>query len=719
MTAVLSPQIKKQYFDINGDPLSGGKLNIYQAGTTTPVTTYQNSSETVTNTNPIILDTRGELLAIYLIPGSYKFVLTDPDDSVIWTKDNILIRDFGAEIDSINSNVTNLNTQITNASTSSRLVSGKKSANSSAPKFLEPIGTSNQVKVLATDTDLIFITGESQFNIVDDIVASGLVSPPTSNNTALVNDSTLSGQDYSKTLGEFGTFLNIDTIGSEISALNGQVAGFRLGASEYFVARIDTVNNVLKEAQRGIFVDSSSNSLERGGVSDNDTITLMKLTWLYIQSDASVLASYSEPFYGATQPSSPTDGGMWFDTVNQVWKRFNSTVFVEVEAVPLGLCLQDENGHTVAARAFEFYGDFLDDNSIELVYKDNAEVNSKSRNNLISVFGTRVILNEAALRFQIGSNLEPGKTEAVSTMYYFYIKENSDLIVSPDAPLDRRGDLKGMYHPQETWRNVGRIFNDASGNFDQDSLVTIDESLGYKKSFNPGVITSDYQLSVSDDVISLDSSGGAFDITLPDPSLAPFKSWVLIKINPEADAISLVGTINGLTNRQLFGEYETMEIYSNGSSYLIKSWDKPFQTVAYNTISGFGSTGTAIPYFANTTGGLTKGAGVFTVDNSSVNGLSVTVVRRAKFELSLSAGAAAGATIVGFSLNASSTTTAITGLTVNERLAIDYCRSGSTIENACASVSVILEPGDILRAHTNGVSGSNSQWILNILAQSI
>jgi hypothetical protein len=95
------------------------------------------------------------------------------------------------------------------------------------------------------------------------------------------------------------------------------------------------------------------------------------------------------------------------------------------------------------------------------------------------------------------------------------------------------------------------------------------------------------------------------------------------------------------------------------------------------------------------------------------------VVRRAKFELSLSAGAAAGATIVGFSLNASSTTTAITGLTVNERLAIDYCRSGSTIENACASVSVILEPGDILRAHTNGVSGSNSQWILNILAQSI
>jgi hypothetical protein len=77
MTAVLSPQIKKQYFDINGDPLSGGKLNIYQAGTTTPVTTYQNSSETVTNTNPIILDTRGELLAIYLIPGSYKFVLTE------------------------------------------------------------------------------------------------------------------------------------------------------------------------------------------------------------------------------------------------------------------------------------------------------------------------------------------------------------------------------------------------------------------------------------------------------------------------------------------------------------------------------------------------------------------------------------------------------------------------------------------------------------------
>ncbi|NIW45236.1 MAG: hypothetical protein GWN30_10925, partial [Gammaproteobacteria bacterium] len=48
-----------QVFDDNGDPLSGGKIYTYIAGTSTPKTTYSDRSLSTPHTNPIILDSRG------------------------------------------------------------------------------------------------------------------------------------------------------------------------------------------------------------------------------------------------------------------------------------------------------------------------------------------------------------------------------------------------------------------------------------------------------------------------------------------------------------------------------------------------------------------------------------------------------------------------------------------------------------------------------------
>jgi hypothetical protein len=57
-------------------PLVGGKLYTYAAGTTTPKVTYTDATETTPNTNPVILNSRGEA-DVWLGLGSYKFVLTD------------------------------------------------------------------------------------------------------------------------------------------------------------------------------------------------------------------------------------------------------------------------------------------------------------------------------------------------------------------------------------------------------------------------------------------------------------------------------------------------------------------------------------------------------------------------------------------------------------------------------------------------------------------
>jgi hypothetical protein len=86
--AILSPLPKMQFFSTGGAPLSGGKLYSYAAGTTTPLATYTTQAGTIANTNPIILDSRGEA-SVWLASAAYKLKLTTADDVEIWTVDNI------------------------------------------------------------------------------------------------------------------------------------------------------------------------------------------------------------------------------------------------------------------------------------------------------------------------------------------------------------------------------------------------------------------------------------------------------------------------------------------------------------------------------------------------------------------------------------------------------------------------------------------------------
>ena len=86
--STLSPTPKLQFFDANGAPLVGGKLYTYAAGTTTPLASYTDSTGNIANTNPIVLDSRGEA-NVWLSGVSYKFALYTSVGVLIWTVDNI------------------------------------------------------------------------------------------------------------------------------------------------------------------------------------------------------------------------------------------------------------------------------------------------------------------------------------------------------------------------------------------------------------------------------------------------------------------------------------------------------------------------------------------------------------------------------------------------------------------------------------------------------
>lgn len=79
---------RARFFDSSGDPLSGGKLYTYAAGTSTPLATYTDQTEAVQNANPVILDSNGEA-AVWVGTASYKFVLKTSADVTLWTVDAV------------------------------------------------------------------------------------------------------------------------------------------------------------------------------------------------------------------------------------------------------------------------------------------------------------------------------------------------------------------------------------------------------------------------------------------------------------------------------------------------------------------------------------------------------------------------------------------------------------------------------------------------------
>ena len=85
------PWLDRQFCDANGDPLAGGKLYSYEAGTSTPLALYSDVDLTTPYANPIVLDADGRPPdgPVFLQPQGYKFILTDSDDVQVWSLDDI------------------------------------------------------------------------------------------------------------------------------------------------------------------------------------------------------------------------------------------------------------------------------------------------------------------------------------------------------------------------------------------------------------------------------------------------------------------------------------------------------------------------------------------------------------------------------------------------------------------------------------------------------
>lgn len=165
MAVNLSPYggVGAQFLDNSGNVLTGGKIFTYAAGTTTPQASYINSTGAIPHSNPIILDASGRVPGgeIWLTDGlNYKFVLTDSNNVLIATYDNVA---------GINSNFVNfVNQQEIQTATAGQTVFNLNTVNytpatNSLSVFVDGVnqyGPGAQYAYLETDSDTVtFVNG--------------------------------------------------------------------------------------------------------------------------------------------------------------------------------------------------------------------------------------------------------------------------------------------------------------------------------------------------------------------------------------------------------------------------------------------------------------------------------------------------------------------------------------------------------------------------------
>lgn len=78
------PPGKQTFVDENGKPLEGGFVSHYVPGTSVRKDTWQDYDQDALNTNPIVLDMRGQ--AVIFGNGSYRQVLQAADGTTIWDR---------------------------------------------------------------------------------------------------------------------------------------------------------------------------------------------------------------------------------------------------------------------------------------------------------------------------------------------------------------------------------------------------------------------------------------------------------------------------------------------------------------------------------------------------------------------------------------------------------------------------------------------------------
>ncbi len=413
-----------------------------------------------------------------------------------------------------------------------RVISGKVRSTSNQPAYITPNGAALSLIVSGSATNLVLDVNGTSVTVATDITKSSLTAAPSSANTCLLNDNTAAAQADTRLWGEpeHTKVLVVDTMGSEISNLVGKYAAFKVagGATEYFIAFVESATSLTK-VRRGFFYDSALAPINRTTLTDNDVITLMKWGFVFVENNGTTVdVTYTVPTWSFDSPSSPATGDYWYDLANKIWKRYDGASFVSINRNFIGSFISNTT-QTVGARCVDFYAKYTDDNTIGIEIESTSIVRGNGVGQMVDVAGQRINFGNSLPKWNITTDLattpDAIAAEAASTLYYLYVKDTGDTILSDIAPY-YRDDLLGQYHPHNPWRCVGSAYNDGSSNIinasawadgkdDSEVFVTGHNIYGATLSRCPRFVTETRNVGTSIIYSTSSASANNFLITRP------------------------------------------------------------------------------------------------------------------------------------------------------------------------------------------------------------
>jgi hypothetical protein len=302
--------------------------------------------------------------------------------------------------------------------------SGKTRTTSDLPDFIRAAGSTNSATIQGATTNLItVVNGTTQTVSTDETISSLTTASSGAASECLINDATFADQLDTKYSGGEKDSITVDTMGANISAKIGEYVCLK-ASSEYMLAYVESATE-LTNIKRGFFFDSSGNPIVRETLSNNDTLSLMSLGWVFLEDATTFDVTYNAPVYDYAQPTSPATGDYWFDLQNKQWRRYNGADFVVINRTLIGLVII-----------------------------------------VISINANTLEQRISKVEYNITTDLDSGVSETSSTTYYLYISQDGQNIISDERPYDFNPKLQGYYHPYQTWRCVGSFFNDGSSNIE-------------------------------------------------------------------------------------------------------------------------------------------------------------------------------------------------------------------------------------------------------------
>jgi len=358
-----------------------------------------------------------------------------------------------------------------------RIISGRTRTTSAKSDFLRASGAALSFTVLANDADLVLSINDTPVEVDEDILVTGVTAAPATNNTCQVNEPSIpapfganpTGGIY---LGEDGDVINLDSMGSNVSSKVGQMVAFRNSYNDGSTTHTEILYGYLESTTklrnifRGFFFDSAGNPIKRSNfIGDNSILTIMNLGWVFIDVNATTVeVSYKTPVYSSVQPTSGAAGDYWFDQTIENWKRYSGSSWITVNRLLIGNIVADST-NCIASRSFDFDLKYSEENTIDLEIGPTGTFIARSKFgiNRLNVNANDFEYNSAPIIWDLEEIIEevPSPTNpndlAVGDVY-LYVREDGELTATLVKPYDRRNDLKGFYHPWESWRCVGRAY---------------------------------------------------------------------------------------------------------------------------------------------------------------------------------------------------------------------------------------------------------------------